>query len=157
MCHVNNRQYAQDHAFSTDELAVLTPEHVYRWMCTKAFGVPDPTAEDNPIHGRASSLSYYKKAISYFMPNKLMPWNAITKEGNPTKSVLVNDLIKAVKKKEVRKQGKPSKADRVLEKVEFDQLITTLASLQRPKERYMIPTICKFQFHLNGGANGECR
>jgi hypothetical protein len=82
MCHVNNRQYAKDHAFSTDELAALTPEHVYHWTCTKAFGVPDPTAEDNPIHGRASSLSYYKKAISYFMPNKLMPWNAITKEGS---------------------------------------------------------------------------
>jgi hypothetical protein len=41
------------------------------------------------------------------MPNKLMPWNAVSKEGNPTKSVPMNDLLKAVKKKEVWKQGKP--------------------------------------------------
>jgi hypothetical protein len=106
MCHVQNRRYAKDHEFSTGELATLTPEHIYRWMFTKVCGMPDPTPEDNPTHGRASSLTrYYKKAISYFMPNKLMPWNEISREGNPTRSTDVNDLIKAVMKKEVRKQG----------------------------------------------------
>jgi hypothetical protein len=68
----------------------------------------------------------------------------------------VNDLIKAVKKKEVRKQGTPSNADRPLEEQEFNQLITTLVSLERPKERYMIPTICKFQFHLNARLDDTC-
>jgi hypothetical protein len=43
-------------------------------------GIPDPTPEDNPTHGRASSLMYYKKAILYFMTNKLMPWDAIRRE-----------------------------------------------------------------------------
>ena len=100
--------------------SLLTPEHIYRWMCTKVYGMPDPSPEDNPTHGWASSLMYYKKAISYFMPNKLMPWNAITREGNPTRSIDVNDLIKAVKKKEVLKQGTPSNADRPLEEQEFN-------------------------------------
>jgi hypothetical protein len=85
MCYVQNRRYAKDHDFSTGELATLTPEHIYRWMCTLVYGTPDPTREDNPTHGRASSLVYYKKAISYFMPNKLMPWDAISREGNPTR------------------------------------------------------------------------
>jgi hypothetical protein len=69
----------------------------------------------------------------------------------------VNDLIKAVKKKEVRKQGTPSNADRPREEQEFNQLITTLVSLERPTERYMmIPTICKFQFHLNARLDNTC-
>jgi hypothetical protein len=73
-------------------------------------------------------LMYYKKAISNFMPNKLMPWNAISREGNPTRSIDMNDLIKALLKKEVWKQGTPSNADRPLEEQEFNQLITTFLS-----------------------------
>ena len=99
------------------------------------YGMPDPTPEDNPTHGRASSLMYNKKAISYFMPNKLTTWNAISREGNPTRSIDMNELIKALMKKEVWKQGTPSNADRPLEEQEFNQLISTLVSLERPKER----------------------
>jgi hypothetical protein len=55
------------------------------------------------VHARLSSLEFWKKAISFF---RLIPWNSSTsQEGNPTKSIVVNDLIKRVKKKEVRKQG----------------------------------------------------
>jgi hypothetical protein len=43
MCYVQNRRYAKDHEFSTGELATLTPEHIYRWMCTKGYGMPSPT------------------------------------------------------------------------------------------------------------------
>jgi hypothetical protein len=39
------------------------------------------------------------------MPNRLVPWSTTNNEGNPTKSIDVNDLIRHVKKKEVRKQG----------------------------------------------------
>ena len=41
------------------------------------------------------------------MPNKLVHWNELVDppSGNPTKSVQVNEIIKRVKKKEVRKQG----------------------------------------------------
>ena len=42
-------------------------------------------------------LDYYKKALSYYMPNKLFGWNAISKTGNPTRSIPVNELIKRVK------------------------------------------------------------
>ena len=40
------------------------------------------------------------------MPNRLMLLNAISGQGNPTRSIEVNTLIKKVKKKEVRKEGK---------------------------------------------------
>jgi hypothetical protein len=61
----------------------------------------EPGPDDNPIEGRSNSLLYWKKAISFFMPNHQPAWNMLTNSGNPTKSADINDLIKTVKKKEV--------------------------------------------------------
>ena len=84
-------------------------------MNIKTFGTPNPTNDVNPTECRSSSLEYWKKAISFFMPNRLIVWVSDRKEGNPTRrSIEVNNLIKCVKKKEVRKQGRPSKAKRPL-------------------------------------------
>ena len=73
-------------------------------MC-KAYGIPDPGPNDNPTEGRSSALTFAQRAISYFMPNKLMSWNVLANPpvGNPTKSVVVNNLIMIVNKKEVRR------------------------------------------------------
>ena len=94
--------------FTNEELAQITPETIVRWMCVKAYGIPDSGPNDNPTEGRSSALAFAKKAISYFMPNKLMSWNALANPpvGNPTKSIAVNNIIKLVKKKEVRRQGR---------------------------------------------------
>jgi hypothetical protein len=148
MTYVDDIAYAKDHDFEMAQLAQLKPHDIYRWMCTKAFDMPDPGPDDHPVHGRSSSLMYYKKAISYFMPNRLMAWNELSLAGNPTRSVAVNDLIKAVKKLEVRKLGKKPKADRAMEKVEFEQMITILESCNDDSQRYMYPTMFKFQFHM---------
>ena len=48
------------------------------------------------------------------MQHKLMAWNIEANKGIPTKSIVVNDVIKKVLKFEVRKQGKPSQARRPL-------------------------------------------
>jgi hypothetical protein len=40
------------------------------------------------------------------MANRIACWDAIHRTGNPTKSIEVNDLIKHVKREEVRKRGK---------------------------------------------------
>ena len=36
----------------------------------------------------------HKKAVSYFIPNKMMEWNVDAETWNPTRSVIVNNLIK---------------------------------------------------------------
>ena len=41
-----------------------------------------------------------------------MAWNAISGVGNPTRSIEVNEVIKKVKKKEVRHEGAPSMTKR---------------------------------------------
>ena len=105
--------YGKGYRFSQAQLLAIRPIDIVRWMCRDAFGTPEPGPEDKPTERRSSGLAFAKKAVSYFMPNKHMHWNVETEAGNPTKSVAVNELIKQVKKLEVRKQGKPSNAKRV--------------------------------------------
>ena len=78
--------------------------------------IPDPGANDIPTEDRSSALAFAKKAISYFVPNKLVSWNALANSsvGNPTKSIAANSLMKIVKKKVVRRQGKPYKRERYM-------------------------------------------
>ena len=78
-------------------------ENIIRCMCLKVYGTPDSAHNANPTLGRSTGIAYAEKAISYFMPNKLMQWNEMTDPpvGNSTKSAAVNDLIKLVTMKEV--------------------------------------------------------
>ncbi len=81
------------------------------------------------------------------MPHRLQPWNLLTNFENPTRSVEVNDLIKRVKKKEVRWQGKASQARHALEPEEFEQLIELIE--ENPDERrYLMSALNRFQFHM---------
>jgi hypothetical protein len=78
-------------------------------MCQKAYGNPNPGPDDNPtLRRRSSTIEYSKKAHSYYMVNRVIAWNAVSQVGNPTRSIEVYDLIKRIKKKEARKQGKRS-------------------------------------------------
>ena len=74
--------YASDREFTNEELAQITPETIVRWMCVKAYGIPDPGPNDNPTEGRSSALAFAKKAISYFMPNRClgMRWQILQSE-----------------------------------------------------------------------------
>ena len=87
-------------------MAMRTPRIISSFKNNqKAYGTPEPEPEPdpnaNPTQARSSSLQFWKKAISCYMPNRLMPWNAVSGQGNPTRSIEVNTLIKKVKKKEV--------------------------------------------------------
>jgi hypothetical protein len=63
-------------------------------MNIKRFGVADPPKDANPMSARSISLAFWKKAISFFMPNHLIVWTSGRNEGNPTRSIDVNNLIK---------------------------------------------------------------
>ena len=55
-----------------------------------------------------------------------MQWNELTKTENPTKSIVLNEMIKKVVKHEVGKQGAPSKARRALQDAEFRDMVNKL-------------------------------
>jgi hypothetical protein len=99
MSYKDTQDYPVETVFTQDQLAAIRPADIEKWMCMKVYGTPTPGPEDNPNLGRSSSLEFYKKALSYYMVNRLTAWNEIALVGNPTRSVEVNNLIKRVKKK----------------------------------------------------------
>ena len=85
MSHLNNVTYTREHQFSRDELSTLTPSDLMSWMNKKVYGVEDPPLDARPTV-RAGTIGFWKKSLSYFMPNRLMQWNELSNVGNPTKS-----------------------------------------------------------------------
>ena len=94
MSFLDDTDCQPNHQFSIQRLGALTPQDVERWMKHKAYGAPDPPENAKPTECRANSLECWKKAISFCMPNRLMVWNALALQGNPTRSNEVNNLIK---------------------------------------------------------------
>jgi hypothetical protein len=102
-----------------------------------------------------------KKALSSFMPNKHMSWNEVTKQGNPTKSPEIHELIKRIKKKEVRGQGAPSKARRPLTDAEFRRTVELLRNNSTNHSnvimvKYGIPALMAVNFSLIGRIDDGC-
>ena len=141
--------YTNATIFTQEQLLTITPEQLCRWMKKKVYGTPDPGPEDKPTEGRASSIQFAKKAISSFMPNKMTPWDEVLKRGNPTRSICLNDLIRMVKKKQVRREGKETSAVRPLESAEFEQMLDLLHKNNHDtKKKYMIGAAAKFQYAM---------
>ena len=145
----DQQEYEADTEFTQAQLLEITPRHIVRFMCLKAYGTEDPAHDANPIHRRASGLEFVKKAVSFFMPNRNAHWNVETATGNPTMSVAVNDLIKRIKRQEVRKRGKKSNAKRDLKRPEFRKTLRLLESHTNCfNRRFRSPSMAKLQFHI---------
>ena len=129
MSFVDGVQYPKTSTFSRDQLAAITAEQVAAFLDKKAFGTPVPGPDDCLHAMRASSLAFFKKAISQFMPLRSMPWDDINLCGNPTCSTAVNEVISKVKKFEVRQEGVSSQARRALEWEEFCLLLALVHHL----------------------------
>jgi len=146
--------YPPDKTFTKEELLELTPLDIKRWMCDIVFDDPDPGLDDRPIHGRSSSLEQAKKAVSFFMPHKDIQW--YEGRGNPTRSAPINDLIKEVKRFEVRGEGADSQAKRPLRQIEFRKTLELLKRFGDLDHRYKYPLIALCQHHLIGRVDDIC-
>ena len=82
------------------------------------------------------------------MVNRLQGWDEVRQVGNPTRCAGINDLIKCDQKKELRKQGKASAAQRPLEQAEFEFTLGKLNEFPDTKRKYMVSAAAKFQFHM---------
>ena len=89
-----------------------------------------------------------KKAVSFYMPDRVAAWNTRCKSGNPMRSKCVNDFIKYVKKQEVRRIGKSSNAKRPIDMAQFREAIKIFVSKKDFVNRYRFTTMMKFQYHL---------
>ena len=122
------------------------------------YGAAEPDRDDDPLQARSTSLMFWKKAISHFMPKRLMALNSISQVGNPTRGIEVNELIKTVKKKEIRKQGKSSTARRAITHPEFLRMLDYLkAEDQDDMRRYGMPSSFVFQYNLIARIDDSCQ
>ena len=159
MSYVDNVQYDKHHTFSPQDLSHVTADDVVAWMNLKAYGTTTPGMESRPTQGRSNSLLHYKKALSFFMPNRNHQWNELTLVGNPTKSQAVNDMIRRVKKFETRHQGAAPKARRPLTEPEFRNMLNQLRTVENGDiiTKYGVPALLVFQFHLIGRVDDCCK
>ena len=151
-------QYAQNFTFSQERLTLIRPDDIMRFFNFQAFGTEDPQDDDAPLL-RSSSIAFYKKAISYYMPNRLMTWNEIALVGNPTRSAVINNMIKFLKRKEVRGQGIESSATRPMTDDEAARMNLKLKEKKDTICQYGINAVLNFQVHLIsfGAKNKLCR
>jgi hypothetical protein len=66
----------------------LTDLEVMRWFNMRVWGYPGPAPDHAylPLVSRSNSILYRKKQISFFMPNRMQPWDHIVgNTGNPTR------------------------------------------------------------------------
>ena len=85
--------YPKGTVISRERLETITPADLMRYFNKITFNDEDPD-DDTSLTVRSSSLEFYKKALSFYMPNRMMVWNEISNCGNPTRCTLINDLIK---------------------------------------------------------------
>ena len=117
----------------------------------KVYNDPDPNINngDRPTFGRSESIAYAKKALSKFMPHRTANW--VNGQGNPTRSDVVNEMIKQVKKFEVRGEGAPSNAKRPLKQIEFRKSIMLFRAENNDwNHRWRYPMMARWQYHLIG-------
>ena len=157
MSWYHNKPYARNQKFPPETFLDVTPRHISRWMYLSSFGVEEPGPEDRPIVWRAHTLEQAKKGLSKYMPDQAPPYNWRSKTGNPTKSKEVNQVIKDVRKFEVRKQGKPSRACRPFTISEFRLLIDMCRGFRPCKySRFMHSCMMKHQFAMIARADDTC-
>ena len=151
-------EYDRDHVHSMEVLAAVTPNDVVNYMNLRTYGTTNPDGDANPTSARAHTIAMDKKAISFFMPNR-EKWSMTRNEGNPTQSAGVNGLIKRIKKKEARKQGKESQTRRPMQGQEFvamHRILNMAATAGSHGEdshtycwkRFGVAAIAKYQFHM---------
>jgi hypothetical protein len=99
---LDGQAYHKGTVFPQERLGAITAEDILTSMNFKAFGsTPHPQPDANPAKCCFSSLLFWKKALTFYMPNKHHAWDSLLSRGNPTHSREILDLIKFIKKKEV--------------------------------------------------------
>jgi hypothetical protein len=113
MSFVHGQAYQPDHVWTDDDLIAVTPKIIVWYIKIKVYGSENVQPDvQPPLNYQSSTVLFWKKAWSYFMLNQITPWNEISHVGNPTRSTVVNKIVKAMKKMEAAQLGRPSQARR---------------------------------------------
>lgn len=147
MSYLNGVEYESSHEFSREQIIELTPEDLMRWMNYMVYENEDPPEDASPGI-QSSTVAFWKKALSFFMVNRLMVWNEVNNVGNPTSCTQLNELIKHTKKMEVIKKGVQSQARRSINDDEFLKVMGILKGGRSSIWKYGTTCLLNFQFHM---------
>ena len=59
-------EYPSDKVYTNEEVLVLTPDDLYKWIAFRVYGTEDPNPRSTPMI-RSATIEFWKKSISYFM------------------------------------------------------------------------------------------
>jgi hypothetical protein len=68
----HGKVYKKEQVYTPAQLLFITPNDGLRWMNFRCFGTPDPPSDANPTLAWSNTFKFWKKALSSFMPNRLM-------------------------------------------------------------------------------------
>jgi hypothetical protein len=163
MSFLHNRSdnpYPKATTFSKEQLLAIQPHHVRRWMTLRAYGTVNPGDDAHVTGCRANSLLKAKQAISFYMPNKHVPWIDGTGGnpscGNPTRHKSISALIKQVKKQECRGQGKKANDKRAYTKLEFYKVLELFRAEADFDHQYKYPMMNLWAYHLIHRLDDTC-
>jgi hypothetical protein len=152
MAYVNNHpggEYPRTMEWDQEQLLAIVHDAIASYFKQLAYGTSTPGPKDMPTHCCSTNLEQYKKAISFYMPNKISTCDVRLASGNPIKSVSVNDVVNTVRKMECRKQGRPSCAERDMKREEYRMQMRILeVKLGNYELQGKVPTIVKFEVHI---------
>jgi len=145
----NGRTFDKDHVFTQAELLEVTPENIMRYVKIKVYDNENARPDiDPPLNYRANTIKFWKKAWSYFMVNKNMQWNEISRVGNPTKCVPLNELIKYMIGMETARLGRPSQARRALKRQEWEQVMEIVEQIDNKEIALWLSCFLAVQFSM---------
>lgn len=145
-----------DHiAFSQERLLEITDLNVANFLTFKAYGpnlFPEEGPDEFPITiTRSSTLAFYKKAILSYMPCQRQQWDKITGQGSPTKSAAAQQVIKDLKKREVRGSAVLLQARRAIDWDEFMCLLVgTCLGFPLDDVQYIMLAVLMLQWQIIG-------
>ena len=157
MRYLHETDYDDDYQFTQAQLASVTADDFMRYVKFRVYGDENAPEDANPVGARAHSIQMWKKAISYFMPNRNHPWNEISLTGNPTRCREIGALISRVKKKQTRGLGRPSQVRREIKEPEFRHMLNVLRTDNNFITRYGYPALLVMQFSMIGRVDDACK
>jgi hypothetical protein len=156
-----NNKYPKETVFSKEDLLAIQPHHIRRWLNWRAYGVTNPDDNARVTGCRSNSLLKAKQAISFYMPNKHVPWIDGSgpnnpSGGNPTRHMSISALIKKVKKKECRGQGRKANDKRAYSQAEFNKVLDLFRAEGDWDHRYKYPMMALWAYHLIHRLDDTC-
>ena len=146
-----DEEYTKETVFSNEQLFDIKPDDLARWFKLQAYGDTEANIETElPTKCRLSNLEFIKKSISHFMPDKNTPWSVRHNSGNPTRSNQIQEILKKVKRAEIRGQGRESMARGPFVEPEYEQCVGMMEAHEDIELRLFTSAIFRTQYNMGG-------